>query len=60
MKGSDHIRDVQRSHQNAKNCYICKEKFEYKHAEDKKYCKVRDHCQGNMEGGAAHSICNLN
>ena len=25
-------------------CYLCKEKFEGKHATDKKYCKARDHC----------------
>ena len=28
----------------AEICYICKEKFENKYSEDKKYCKVRDHC----------------
>ena len=30
--------------ENAKIYYICNEKFEDKYIEDKKYCKVRDHC----------------
>ena len=34
----------QKSHGNAKICYICKEKCEGKYEKDKKYCKVRDHC----------------
>ena len=29
--------EQQKSCQNAKNCYICKEKFEDIHAKDKKY-----------------------
>ena len=50
----------QKSYENAKICYICKEKLEDKHAKDKKYCKVRDHCHYPGEyRGAAHSICNL-
>ena len=32
------------SYENAKICYICKEKFENKSLKDKKYCKVRDQC----------------
>ena len=32
----------QESYENAKICYICKEKFENKYVKDKKYCKVRD------------------
>ena len=31
-------------YENAKNYYICKEKFEDKHPEDKKYPKDWDHC----------------
>ena len=27
-----------------KKCYLCKEKIEGKHPEDKNYFKVRDHC----------------
>ena len=43
-----------------KSCYICKEKFEDKNADDKKYRKVRDQCYYKGDyGGAAHSICNL-
>ena len=50
----------QNSYQNSKICYICEEKFEDKHATNKKYCKVRDHCHYSGEyRGAAHSICNL-
>ena len=31
------------SYENAKICYICKEKFENKYVKDKKYRKVREH-----------------
>ena len=52
--------EQQISYQNAKICYICKEQIEDKHAKDKKYCKVRDHCHYTEEyEGAAHCICNL-
>ena len=34
----------QYSYQNAKTCYICKEKFEDKNAKDKTFRKVGDHC----------------
>ena len=54
------INEQQESYKNAKNCYICKEKFENKCAKDKKHSKVRDHCHYIGEyGGAAHSTCNL-
>ena len=47
-------KEQQESDENAKICYICKEKFE------NKYFKVRDHCHYTGEyRGAAHSICNL-
>ena len=53
-------KEQQESHENIKICYICKEKFENKCVQDKKYCKVRDHCHYTGEyRGAAHSICNL-
>ena len=53
-------KEQQESYENAKICYICKEKFENKYLKDKKYCKVRDHCQYRGKyRGAAHSICNL-
>ena len=47
-------------YQNAKMCYICKEKLKDTHAKDKKYWKVRDHCYytGKYKD-AAHSICKL-
>ena len=32
------------SNENAKICYICKEKFKNKYLKDKKYRKVRGHC----------------
>ena len=42
--------------ENEKICYTCKEKF----VNNKRYCKVRDHCHFTGEyRGAADSICNL-
>ena len=53
-------KEQQESYENAKICYISKEKFENKYLKDKKYRKVRDHCHYTEEyGGAAHSICDL-
>ena len=53
-------KEQQESYENAKICYICKEKFENKYLKDKKYRKVRDHCHYAGEyRGAAHSTCNL-
>ena len=53
-------KEKQKSYGNAKNCYICIEKFEGKYAKDKKYGKVRDHCHHTAEyRGGAYSICNL-
>ena len=53
-------KNQQELYQNAKNCYICKEKFEDKILKDKKYYKLRDHCHYAAEyRGAAKSICNL-
>ena len=47
----------QESYENAKICYICKEKFENKYSKDKKYCKVRDHFHYTGEYRVAvHSI----
>ena len=53
-------KEQQESYENAKICYICKEKFENKHLNNKKYCKVIKHCHYTGEYRvAAHSICNL-
>ena len=53
-------KEQQESYENAKTCYICKEKFENKYAKNKKYRKVKDHCHYTREyRGAAYSICNL-
>ena len=53
-------KEQQESYENAKICYICKEKFENKYLKDKKYRKVRDHCHYTGEyRGAVYSICNL-
>ena len=53
-------KEQQESYENAKICYICKEKFQNKYLKDKKYSKVRDHFHYKGEyRGAAHSICNL-
>ena len=47
------------SYENAKTCYICKEKLEDKYAKDKDL-KVRDHFHYTDEyRGDAHSVCNL-
>ena len=35
-------KEPQESYENAKICYICKEKFENKYLKDKKYRIVRD------------------
>ena len=52
--------EQQKLYQNAKIYYICIEKFEDKHAKDKKYRKVRDHCHYAWEyTSAANSISNL-
>ena len=52
--------EQQESNENAKICYICKEKFENKYLKDKKQCKVKDHCHYTGEyRGAVHSIFNL-
>ena len=53
-------KEQQESYENAKICYVCKEKFENKYLKEKISCKVRDHCHYASEyRGAAHSICNL-
>ena len=54
------IKQQQWSYENAKTCYICKEKFKNKYLKDKKYPKVRHHWLYKGEyRGAAHSKCNL-
>ena len=46
--------------QNAKLCYICKEKFEDKYIKEEKYCKVKKHCHYTGEyRGTTYSICKL-
>ena len=45
-------KEQQKSCENAKICYICKEKFEDKHAKENKYCKGKYR-------GAAYSIRSL-
>ena len=53
-------KEQQELYENAKICYICKDKLENKYVKDKKYCKVRDHCHYTREYRcAAHSICNF-
>ena len=36
--------EQQESYENEKICSICKEKFEDKYVNDRKFHKVRDHC----------------
>ena len=53
-------KEQQEPYENAKICYICKEKIQNKYLKDKKYGKVRDHCHYTGEyRGAAYSMCNL-
>ena len=37
-------KEQQESYEKVKIYYICKQKLRDKYAKDKKYCKVRDHC----------------
>ena len=37
-------KEQQEPYEDAQIYYICREKFENKHLQDKKYCKVRDDC----------------
>ena len=55
-------KEQQESCENAKFCYICREKFEDKSAKNKKkkHCKFRVNCRCLDEyKGAAQNICNL-
>ena len=53
-------KEQHQSYENANICYICKERFEYKYAKDRKYRKFNDNSHYTGENtGAAHSICNL-
>ena len=53
-------KEQQESYENAKICYICKERFENKYLKDEKYHKVRGYCHYTGEyRGSGHGICNL-
>ena len=53
-------KEQQELYENAKICYICKDKFENKYLKNKKHHKVRDHCPYTGKyRGAVHSICNI-
>ena len=50
----------QKSYENVKICYICKENLKANMLRIKKYCKVSDHCYYTSEyREAAHNICDL-
>ena len=54
------IKQQQKSNENAKIYYICKQKFEDEHAKDKKHCEIRVHCHYTGEyKEASRGICNL-
>ena len=54
------IKEDLKSYASEENCNICKNQFEYKHADGKKYRKVEDNCHDTGKPrGTAHSICNL-
>ena len=49
-----------KSHQDARNCYICGRRILEKPSKSINYKNVRDHCHYTDKcRGAAHSICNL-
>ena len=53
-------KEHQESYENAKICYICKEKFQSKYVKNKKYLNAKDHCHyAGKYKGTAHSICNF-
>ena len=53
-------KEQHQSYENAKICYICREKIKNRYVKEIKYCKVRDHCNFTGEyRGAAHIICNF-
>ena len=53
-------KEQQKSYQNAKVCYICKEIFEDKYVEDRKYYKIGDLCHYTWGyRGTAHAIWSL-
>ena len=48
------------SYHKQKVCHICKKRFSTDDDDNKKYCKVRDHCHFTGKyRGAVHNICNL-
>ena len=50
----------QESYENAKICYICKEKFESKYLKGNKYLNVEDyHHYTGKQRGVAHSVAYL-
>ena len=51
-------KEQRQSYENAKICYIYKEKFENKYVEDKKYRKVRDYIGEYRGTPHSISICN--
>ena len=52
-------KEQQESYENAKICYICKEKFENKYLKDKKYRKVRSLSLYRGIWRCAHSLSDL-
>ena len=54
------IKEEKKTHRKQKVCYICKKGFSTDDDDNKKYCKVRDHCHYTGKyREAAHDICNL-
>ena len=43
------IKEEQESYENAKICYICKEKIKNKYVNNKKYCRIKGHCEYTEE-----------
>ena len=52
--------EQQESYKKTKICYICKEKFEHRYADDKIYRNFKGHCHYTGKcRSAAHSVSNL-
>ena len=51
----------QKSNENVKNYYVCKEKIKNKYVKDKNYLRLRYNCHYTEEySGVAHSVYNYN
>ena len=52
-------KEQQKSYENEKKKYVCKEKFKNKYLKDKKYHKFSDHCHYTGEYGEVLCITHV-